>query len=199
MTREKRNLIMRVVGAVALVLVLASLAAASGGGGEHHVDSGVLVKDFIYRCVNFALMAGLLGYLLSKPIRNGLAGRREGIEKAMQEAQAARAEAEAKFAEYDSKLTKAAAEIEEMSAAIRRESELERDRILVNARDMAEKIKQEAERAADNEVARARAELRSEASRLAIALAEELLSKNISGDDQQRLVNEYMTKVGELH
>jgi len=199
MTRKKLDLVARVIAPLGLVLLLAGIAAASGGGGEHHADSGAVAKDFIYRCVNFALMAGLLAYLLTKPIRNGLAGRREGIEKALRDAQLARAEAEEKFAEYDAKLTKAAAEIEEMSLTIRRESEQERDRILANAREMAEKIKLEAEKAADNEVARARAELRSEASRLAIALAEELLRNNISGDDQQRLVNEYMSKVGELH
>jgi F-type H+-transporting ATPase subunit b len=64
---------------------------------------------------------------------------------------------------------------------------------------MAEKITQEAQNAASNEVAKARIELRREATRIAIEIAEELLTKNITGDDQKRLVNEYMQKVGELH
>lgn len=200
MTREQRQLILR--GAVTLVMVaaLATVALASGGeGGEHHVESGVVLKDFLYRCFNFALMIGLLGYLLAKPIRNGLNSRRDAIDKSLRDAEAARNEAEARFAEYDAKLSKASAEIEEMRAAITREGELERDRILVNAREMAEKIKVEAEKAAENEVARARVELRREASRLAIAMAEELLKTQVSAADQQRLVNEYMSKVGELH
>lgn len=200
MRHTKRQLVLRGVLALLTVALLATAACASGGeGSAHAVDSGKLIKDFIYRCFNFAVMAGLLIYLLTKPIRNGLASRREAIEKSLRDAEAARQEAEARFSEYDAKLTKAAAEIEEMRTAIRREGEVERDRILANAREMAEKLKVEAEKAAENEVARARAELRAEASRLAITMAEELLRKHITGDDQQRLVNEYMSKVGELH
>jgi len=42
--------------ATALLLISASAALAAGGEG-HHVDSGVLLKDFLYRCLNFAVMA----------------------------------------------------------------------------------------------------------------------------------------------
>lgn len=194
MSGTLRNYLTRGAAALFVVLCVAAVAGASGGG---HADSGAVTKDFLWRCLNFALMAGLLGYFLIKPIRSGLSGRRDGIEKALADAQAVREEAEAKFAEYDSKLNRAAAEIEEMRASLRREGELERERVLANAREMAEKIKAEAGKAAENEVARAKGELRREASRLAIAMAEELLKKNVSAADQQRLVDEYMSKVGE--
>ena len=188
-----------IVTALLLIAVVPALALAAGGGGEHHVDSGVILKDFIWRCVNFAVMAGLLGYFVSKPIRNGLQNRRAEIEKALADANAARAAAEAKAREYQEKLAKAAAEIDTIYAAIRREGELERDRILASATEMAAKIEQEADSKAASAVARARAELRAEAARLAVELAEELLSKNVTAADQKRLVDEYMQKVGELH
>ena len=193
MLQEKR--IVRVGSALALVALSAVLACAESG----HVDSGAVAKDFAWRVLDFGLMAVLLVYLLTKPIRNGLTGRREGIEKALSDAVAAREAAEAKFAEYDTKLSKASAEIEEMSAAIRREGELEQERLLANAHEMAQKITAEAEKTAESEILRARTELRQEASRLAIVLAEELLKKQINAGDQQRLVDEYVSKVGELH
>lgn len=201
MTVQRMKRMMTVLAALALVALSVSVVLASGGGeaaGGHQVDSGVIAKDFAWRILDFALMAGLLVYLLAKPIKNGLAGRRDGIEKALSDAVSAREAAEAKFAEYDVKLTKAAAEIEEMSTAIRRDGELERDRILANAREMAQKITSEAEKTAESEILRARTELRQEASRLAIAMAEDLLKKQINTADQQRLVNEYMSQVGEL-
>lgn len=192
----------KVTVSTAVFIVLTGLAtavlAASGGDG-HHADSGVLLKDFLYRCLNFGVAFGLLAYFVTKPIRKGLTGRREGIAKSLADAEAAKAEAEAKFAEYDRKLSKAAAEIEEIQVALRREGELERERILAGAREMSEKIKQEAEKSAANEIAKARAELREEAARMAIAIAQELLKKNFTSDDQNRLVNEYLQKVGELH
>ena len=46
---------------------------------------------------------------------------------------------------------------------------------------------------------KARTELREEAARLAVQLAEQTLRENIRKDDQDRLVGEYLTKVVELH
>lgn len=186
-----------VVLAATMVLTATAVWAAAEGG--HHADSGVLLKDFLYRCLNFVVMAGLLAYFVTKPIRKGLAGRREGIDKELTEARSAKEEAEAKFAEYDRKLSDASAEIDEIYAAIKREGELEREKILANAREMAEKIKAEAEKSAAYEVSRARSELRREATRMAVEIAEELVKKNFTDEDQSRLVDEYMKKVGELH
>lgn len=184
--------------AVVVFVAMAGVAMASSGEG-HHVDNGVLLKDFLYRCLNFAVTFGLLAYFVTKPIRKGLAGRKEGIEKALKEAKDAKEKAEARYAEYDAKLTKASSEIDDIYEAIKREGELERDKILAEAKAMGEKIKQEAEKAASREIAKARAELRQEATQMAIEIARELLNKKVTGEDQKRLVNEYIQKVGELH
>lgn len=190
----------KLVGILAGILVVATTTTVLAAGGEGHpVDSGVLLKDFLYRCFNFAVTFGLLAYFVTKPIRKGLSGRKEGIEKALAEAKTAQEKAEAKFAEYDDKLTKASAEIDDIYAAIRREGELERERILANAREMALKIEDEAKKSAALEIAKARVELQREASDMALKLAEELLKKNFNNNDQNRLVDEYMKKVGELH
>ncbi len=87
----------------------------------------------------------------------------------------------------------------EIYAEIRREGELERERIIANAQEMAAKIRLEAERTAANEIARARAELRQEAAHMAVQIAEDLLRQKVTAQDQERLMNEYMQKVGELH
>jgi F-type H+-transporting ATPase subunit b len=199
MSMMQKRIILRVLAALALVALSAAVASAESGGASTHANSNAIFKDFGWRVLDFSLMAILLVYLLAKPLRTGLAGRRDGIAKALGDAVAAREAAEAKFAEYDVKLTKAAAEIEEMSAAIRHEGVVERERLLASAHEMAQKITAEAEKSAASEILRARTELRQEASRLAIVLAEELLKKEINPTDQQRLVSEYVSKVGELH
>lgn len=180
------------------VLVCTGIALASEGG-HHEVASGVLLKDFIWRCFNFAVMVGILVYFLTKPIRKGLAGRREGIAEALAEAEKLKRDAEAKFAEYDSKLAKASEEIETIYQEIRHEGELERERILENARQMAQKIQKDAEQAAELEVAKARTQLRDEAAKMAISIAEDLLKNKFESADQARMVDEYTQKVGELH
>ncbi|MGD9020007.1 MAG: ATPase, partial [Desulfuromonadales bacterium] len=133
------------------------------------------------------------------PIRKGLKERSAGIEKTLAEAEAAKQAAEAKHREYTEKLAKATEEIASITASIRHEGELERDKIVAAAKEMALKIEREAENKAAGVVAKARTELRQEASRLAVELAEDMLKKQVSADDQKRLVDEYMQKVGELH
>ncbi|HEY5672287.1 MAG TPA: F0F1 ATP synthase subunit B [Malonomonas sp.] len=191
--RSKTSFIMFIV----LLVVLTSTVAFAASAG--HADSGVLLKDFLYRVLSFSIVVAILVYYLAKPIKKGLAGRREEIEKALAEAKQAKQDAEAKFAEYDRKLAQATDEIAEISDAIRREGELEKQKIIANAKELAIKIEQDAEKTAELEVAKARNELRREAVQLAVGVAEEKLKKNVTKDDDTRLIDEYMQKVGELH
>jgi F-type H+-transporting ATPase subunit b len=179
------------------LVLLPAVVLASGGGG--HADSGVILKDFAYRCFNFALLVGLVAYFVTKPIRKGLKGRTEEIEKTLADAQAAKEAAEAKHLEYSEKLAKATEEIASITDSIRREGELERDKIIAAAKELAINVEQEAENKAAGVVTKARTELREEAASLAVELAKDMLIKQVSADDQKRLVDEYMQKVGELH
>jgi F-type H+-transporting ATPase subunit b len=181
---------------VCLVL-LPTVAFAAGGGG--HADSGVILKDFLYRTLSFVLMVGLVAYFVTKPVRKGLSDRSAQIEKTLADAKAAQEAAEAKHLEYSEKLAKATEEIASITVSIRHDGEVEREKILVAAKEMAVKIEQEAESKASSVVAKARVELREEAARLAVELAEDMLRKQVSAEDQKRLVDEYMHKVGELN
>ena len=181
---------------VCLVL-LPTVAFAAGGGG--HADSGVILKDFLYRSLSFVLMVGILAYFVTKPIRKRLSDRTAEIEKTLADAKAAKEAAEAKHLEYSEKLAKATEEIANITVSIRHDGEVEREKILVAAKEMAVKIEQEAESKASSVVAKARVELREEAARLAVELAEDMLRKQVSAEDQKRLVDEYMHKVGELN
>jgi len=193
---SKRNMI----GLIAcLLLIAASAGTVLASGGGEHADSGVLLKDFLWRCLNFSLTVAILVYFLTKPLRKGLAERKAGIAADLATAEQVKTEAEAKFAEYDQKLATASEEIEAIYQNIRHEGEQERDRIITNAKQMATQIRSEAEKSAALEISKARAELQAEASRMAVELAEGLLKKNFTAEDQTRLVAEYVQKVGELH
>jgi F-type H+-transporting ATPase subunit b len=183
-----------------LVGLAAAGFAAEGGEGAHHVDTAKQLKDFGWRALDFAVLMGILIWALKKAdVKGSLKARRDGIEKALQEAITAREAAERKMAEYQDKLAKANEEIEAISAAIREEGQREKERIIAEARVTAEKIKEQARQAADQEVVKARAELRAEAARLSVQLAEQTLKEKINKGDQDRLVGEYLTKVVELH
>ncbi|HEY6872008.1 MAG TPA: ATP synthase F0 subunit B [Geobacteraceae bacterium] len=193
-----------VIVTMAVCLLLTGLAAAGfaaeGGEGAQHVDTAKQMKDFFWRTVDFALLAGIAVWALKKAnVKGSLADRQAGIDKALKEAAAAKDAAERKFAEYSAKLAAANKEIDDIYAAIRNEGEAEKARIIAEAKVTAEKIKDQAKQAANQEVLKARAELRVEAARLAVELAEQNIKEKIQKDDQDRLVGEYLTKVVELH
>jgi F-type H+-transporting ATPase subunit b len=187
------------VSAVFLLLVgLAAVGFADEGGEASH--TALQMKDLGWRVVNFAMLAALLIWGMKKAkVGKLLADRQAGIEKALKEAVQAREVAEKKHAEYSEKLAKATKEIDEIYAAIKKEGEMEKERIIAEAKTSAEQIKEQAEQTAAREVLKARAELRGEAARLAVQLAEQSLKDNVGKDDQNRLVGEYLTKVVERH
>jgi F-type H+-transporting ATPase subunit b len=187
---------------VVLLLVVLALAgfASEGGEGAHHVDTGKQLKDFAWRVLDFGALLALVIWALKKAnVKGTLAARQESIGKALREAAEAKEAAEKKFAEYSEKLAAANKEIDGIYAAIRTEGEAEKARIIAEAKVTAEKIRQQAAQAANQEVLKARAELRVEAARLAVELAEKSIKEKIVKDDQDRLVGEYLTKVVELH
>jgi len=180
-------------------LIGLSAGVALAAGDAHQVDSGVLLKDFLYRVLNFSLLVAGLAYFVAKPLKNALANRRVGIEQELKEAREAADYAEQRFAEYDAKLTRAEEEIGQIKADIKEEAQIEKQRIIENAEQMAAKIKEDSGKTADNEIEKARLALRQEAAGLAVELAGDLLKKNFNREDQARLVEEYKLKVGELH
>ncbi|GAB7025688.1 F0F1 ATP synthase subunit B family protein [Geotalea toluenoxydans] len=184
-----------------LLVALAALGFASEGGeGAHQVDTGKQMKDFAWRCLDFAALFALLAWALKKAnVKGALADRRTGIEKMLKEAVEAKEQAEKKFAEYSEKLEKANREIEDISAAMKQEGELEKARIIAEAKAAAQKIKEQAEQTAQQEVLKAKAELREEAARLAVEIAEKKLKENINKGDQDKLVGNYISKVVTLH
>ncbi|GAM11280.1 ATP synthase subunit b [Geobacter sp. OR-1] len=195
----KSSLLISVLSGLA-ILGFATLCLASGGeGGAHHPDTGAQLKDFAWRVLDFSLLVAILWWAIKKAnVKGALADRRSGIEKALSEAVTAKEAAERKIAEYADKLAQANKEIDEIQAAMKRDGESEKERIIAEAKAAAIKIREQATQAAEQEILRARAELREEAGRLAVQLAEQTLKQKIEKNDQDRLVGEYLAKVVNL-
>ena len=193
---RKRNL--RVAALTVALITCAVVAFASEGGG--HADSGAQMKDFIWRVVDFAVLAGIIIWALAKQnVKGGLKARQDDIETTLREATAAREAAERKLKEYTAKLESANKEIDELSASIKKDAEAEKVRMIAEAGAMAEKIKDQARQMAAQEIQKARSVLRQEAAHLAVELAEKKIKENITKSDQDKLVGDYLSKVVELH
>jgi F-type H+-transporting ATPase subunit b len=200
MVSERSKKIIFTLAYISSIVLLASAGFASeGGGAAHHPDSGAQMKDFGWRVLNFAVLVGIIVWALKKAdVKGSLAARQADIEKSLKDAEAARDAAEAKLREYGSKLDQAEKEIDELHAAIVREGEQEKNRIIAEANSAAEKIVAQAALSAEQETVKARNELRAEAARLAVEIATGKLTGAIQKADHDRFVGEYLDKVVQI-
>ncbi|MEW6334998.1 MAG: ATP synthase F0 subunit B [Thermodesulfobacteriota bacterium] len=178
-----------------LFLWLLWLTAAWASGGAEGEGQGANWPNFFWRSVNFLVLGGLLYWLLAKKVKAFFTGRREGIRTALAEAETAREAAEGKFREYSAKLDKASEEIEQIGEMIRSQGLSEKERIVAEARKAAEKMKEDTRIRIDQEFSQASQQLRSEAARLSVEMAETLLKKHVLSADHEAMVKDYIEKV----
>jgi F-type H+-transporting ATPase subunit b len=181
--------------AMALGIVgVAAVAWAAGGGGEGG-DHKAMMIDFGWRILNFAILMFILYKLMWKKMKSFFAGRREGIKASLEEAEVVKAEAEKKFKEYDEKIKKAEEEIQGISAMIKAQGEEEKKRIIADAERASVKMKEDAKARMEQELKKAKNELRLEASDLAVQMAEDILKKKVTKEDHESMVREYLDRM----
>ncbi|MBC8019507.1 MAG: ATP synthase F0 subunit B, partial [Verrucomicrobia bacterium] len=197
MVSDRTKKIIFLLAYMAVIVLAASVGFASeGAAGAHHADSGAKLKDLGWRVLNFVVLLGILWFALKKAdVKGSLAARQAQIETDLKDAREGRAVAEAKLAEYSGKLNQATKEIDELQAAIIREGEQEKERIIAEAHIAAKKIAAQAAQSAEQETVKARSELRAEAARLAVEIATGKLTGAIQKADHDRFVGEYLDKV----
>ncbi len=198
--RRRWRLVM-LTGILAVLLVFsAGTVLGASGGGEQGGDAAEAhgpgwVKTDTYRVLHFIVLAGGLFFLLRKPVANALAARTKGIEEQLNALESQKADAERQLAEYSQKFARLEQEAEEIMAEYVRQGEEAKARILKEAEASAEKLKVQAQKTIESEFQNAREALRSEVLDKALAQAEEIIKGQISAEDQEKLVDEYLAKV----
>lgn len=187
---------LRVVGPLAASLCAAAVAFAAEESGAHqgggvHIPWGEILKQ----AINFLLLAGVLVYFLRKPLSSFLKERSELLRKAIDDAAKARAEAAEKLAAIETRTAKLADEIAGMNTKMDVEAAAEARRLQETVAAEISRIRAQSEFTGEQEVKKAREELRREASLLSAQAAEEIVRKTLSPTDQERLVRENLEKI----
>lgn len=187
---------LRVAGPLAASLCAATVAIAAEEGGAHQAG-GVHIPwgDIIKQAINFLLLAGVLVYFLRKPLASFLKDRSEMLRKSIDDAAKARAEAAEKLAAIETRTAKLAEEIAGLNAKMDVEAAAEARKLQETVTVEISRIRAQSEFTGEQEVKKAREELRREASILSAAAAEELVRKTLSPEDQERLVRENLEKI----
>ena len=167
--------------------------AHEASGAEVHQGRGVV--DDIARLVNFAILAGSLWYLLRSPIAKYLADRGTQIRSDLVNAAELKQTAAAAIEEIDRKMKALPGELEALRAQGAQEIAIEEARIRDAAAAERERLLEQARREIDLQVKVAERELVGYAADLAVGVASERIKKNITADDQQRLVDRYVQQL----
>ena len=178
-----------------MLCITCTAAYASGGEGEPHATP--FGKDTIFSIINFVLLMGLFFYLYKKNASGSFAKRSLDVKIEMEEAAEAKKQAEAKYNEYKARIDNLDAEIAKIRSLAKEDADRERESILAEAGKQSERMVEQAELTAKQEVESAKRELRREAAELAAGMAEELVKKSTTPEDQNNWVTSYIEKIGE--
>ncbi len=185
--------VLRTAAPLAASLCAAAALGAEEGGGAHGI--AIPWGEVIKQAINIGILAGVLFYFLRKPLSSFLKERSELLRKSIDDAAKARAEAAEKLSAIEARTATLADEIAGMNAKMDAEAVTEARRLRETAAVEISRIRAQSEFAGEQEVKKAREELRREASVLSAEAAEELVRKTLTSVDQERLVRENLEKI----
>ena len=119
---------------------------------------------FLGFVLNAAVLYAILYRFAKKPVSEGLAKRKANIERGMREAAEHKADAARRLGDYEGKLSTIEKEVERVRRDMREAGELERVRVLSDARARRERMERDARLLVEQEFAAARVVLRRDAS-----------------------------------
>jgi F-type H+-transporting ATPase subunit b len=150
---------------------------------------------FIWTIVTFLVLLGLLAKFAWKPLLQALESRQETIRKALDDADRAKQELERLQQESIRIIRSARVEADAIIASSRADGERVREEVKQKARVEAAQLVRNAERQIQLETERALQQIRHEAIDLSVMIASKLLQKNLTKEDNERLIQEALRQV----
>lgn len=171
--------------AISVLLGFLWFARAEAAEGASSTWLGLPVP--IWRALNLLAFLAFFTWLLARPLSRFFHSRREDISKDLSEAERLRREAAATQQEVSTKMAQLQDEIRALRERLRQEGEAERDRLVAEGEREAARLLQQVDEQARRRLAQAREQLAREAALAAAKAAWELLQRDITPADQERI------------
>ena len=145
---------------------------------------------YIWTILTFLLLVTLLAKFAWRPLLEALENRQASIRKSLDDARQAKVELERLNAESAKIIAEARLQADAIVARTRSDAEQLREELKQKARAEAATIVKNAERQIELETARALQQIRHEAVDISVAIASRLLQKNVTREDNERLIED---------
>jgi F-type H+-transporting ATPase subunit b len=153
---------------------------------------------FIWTIVTFLVLLALLAKFAWRPLLSALETRQDTIRKALDDAQQARRELERLNQESAEIIRTARAEAESIISSSRLDADRLRQEMKQTARTEADNIVRNAGREIQLETGRALQQIRKEAVDLSVMIASKLIQRNITREDNERLIEDALKQIETL-
>ncbi len=153
----------------------------------------------IWTLVSFFLLLVLLKKLAYPQILKAMKHREQTIATQLEEAQKTKTAAEQLLADYKRQLADARTEAQKVLNEGRALGESMRKEIIQKAQEESNQIVKRAQEEIELQKQKALLELREKVADLSIMAATKVINKSLNSEDNRRLVEEYVSKVGELY
>ena len=156
-----------------------------------HLDPGL----FVWTILTFLLLLTVLAKFAWNPLLKMLKDREDLIRSSLEDAEKAQTELANLNAERDEIINKARSEAQSILSEGKVAASKLKDETLKAAKDQAKSILTDAEKQIRIEKHKAIEEIKSEVVDLSLSVAEKLIKKNISREDNQTLIDESLENV----
>ncbi|HMD37049.1 MAG TPA: F0F1 ATP synthase subunit B [Vicinamibacterales bacterium] len=150
---------------------------------------------FIWTIVTFLVLLTLLAKFAWGPLLKALDQRQAAIRKSLDDAQQAKQELERLQQQSEKIIRDARVEADAIISRSRGDAERLRAEMKQKARAEADTIVKSAERQIQLETGRALQQIRREAADLSILIASKIIQRNLSKEDNERLINDTIRQV----
>ena len=153
----------------------------------------------IWTIVSFLILLVLLRKFAYKPLLGMMQKREEAIRESIDESKRTREEAQKLQDEYKQLIAKARDESKKIIDEGKALGEKARKEMINKATEESSQIVKRSQEQITFEKERALSELREQIADLSIAAASKVIERSLSKEDHARLLEEYVSKIGELH
>ena len=167
------------------------IATTLAAGGLLTPNAGLI----FWIVIAFSIFLFILGKFAWGPITSALRERENTIEESITRAEKALAEAKAMQADNEKQRREAEREAQRILAEARDDAQALREREADKTKADIARMQEQAKKDIENETQRAIGELRQEVAGLAIGAAEKILRENLDASRQQKLVDAFLTEM----
>jgi len=153
----------------------------------------------IWKWLNFAILAGVLGYLISKHLGPVLSARTAQIQEGLAAGEKAKKEADARAAAVQAQLANLGNDVAQLRTEAKQEREREAERLRADAERDIGLVRQRAAQEIESTSKLARLDVQSMAAKMAIDLAERKVRARMSPEVEAALLGNFLDGISNGH